>query len=79
MTRKPKIKIRIPVPKPTKPHTTKKGELGYQRKRDKVHDWVNDPIAICSKYKGIVRLSVLKQPHDTRWNDTTMLRCGGET
>ena len=30
-----KIKIRIPIGKPTKPHSTKKGKKGYNRKRNK--------------------------------------------
>ena len=33
-----KIKIRIPLPiRPEKPHSTRKGKKGYDRKRDKTH------------------------------------------
>jgi hypothetical protein len=30
---KPRLKIRIPTPKPTRFHSTPKGERGYDRKR----------------------------------------------
>ncbi len=30
---KPRLKIRIPTPKPTRFHSTSKGEKGYDRKR----------------------------------------------
>jgi hypothetical protein len=30
---KPRLKIRIPTPKPTRFHSTPKGEKGYDRKR----------------------------------------------
>lgn len=30
-----KIKIRIPMPPPGKPHTSKKGKKGYNRRYDK--------------------------------------------
>ncbi len=32
--KKPKLKIRIPTPKPTRFHSTFKGKKGYDRKRD---------------------------------------------
>jgi hypothetical protein len=31
--KKPKLKIRVPIPKPTRFHSTPKGEKGYDRKR----------------------------------------------
>ena len=33
--KKPKLKIRIPTPKPTRFHSPPKGEKGYDRKRAK--------------------------------------------
>ena len=33
--KKPKLKIRIPTPRPTRFHSTPKGERGYDRKRVK--------------------------------------------
>ncbi|MBP1719607.1 MAG: hypothetical protein H6Q43_3045 [Deltaproteobacteria bacterium] len=33
--KKPKLKIRIPTPNPTRFHSTPKGEKGYDRKRAK--------------------------------------------
>ena len=36
--KKPKLKIRIPIPKPTRFHSTPKGEKGYDRKRVKRED-----------------------------------------
>jgi hypothetical protein len=33
--KKPKLKIRIPTPKPTRFHSTPKGKKGYDRKRAK--------------------------------------------
>ena len=36
--KKAKLKIRIPTPKPTRFHSTPKGEKGYDRKRVKRED-----------------------------------------
>lgn len=36
--KRPKLKIRIPTPKPTRFHSTPKGEKGYDRKRIKRED-----------------------------------------
>jgi len=36
--KRPKLKIRIPTPKPTRFHSTPKGEKGYNRKRVKRED-----------------------------------------
>lgn len=30
---KRKLRIRIPIPKPDRPHTTKKGKKGYSRRK----------------------------------------------
>jgi hypothetical protein len=35
LRKKPKLKVRIPTPKPTRFHSTPKGEKGYDRKRAK--------------------------------------------